>query len=436
MHPRSRVALILSAVAAMLGAQLVWAQLKSAPGDWPAWRGPDRTGVSTEKGLLQEWPKGGPKQLWKITGLGNGYSTPTVAAGRLYVIGTKGSSEVLHCLDVKDGSKIWAADIGSQAKAGYAGPRSTPTVDGDRIYTISSSGDLACFSTAKGESVWKKSFSKDFSGQRGGWAYAESPLIDGDRLVCTPGGSSATMVCLEKKDGKEIWRSAITGVESKAKTKKGKGGRSFSTAAYSSAIVAEAAGEKQYVQFLSGGVVGVSAKDGKFLWHYDAPANGTANASTVLFQNDAVFAASGYGTGGGKAKISKSDDGKFKAEQDYFVSTLQNHHGGMVLVDGYIYGTNNSSLLCVEFKTGKVMWTARSAGKGSVMFADGHIYHRGEDGTMCLVEATPTGHKEKGRFTQPDRSTNKAWAYPTVAGGKLYLRDWDALLCYEIKAAN
>jgi outer membrane protein assembly factor BamB len=292
-------------------------------------------------------------------------------------------------------------------------------VDGEVIYALSSDGNLVCADVKKGAVKWKKNFRKDFDGASGGWAYTESPLVDGDRLICTPGGSKATIVALNKKDGEPVWKAQVKGINS--------------TAGYSSAIVATVGGVRQYVQFLHGGVVGVSAKDGKELWHYKAPANGTANCSTPLFGNDCVFAASSYGVGGGLAKITK-DGEKFTAKEEYFVKELRNHHGGMVLVNGYVYGTGDGSLLCVNFKTGKIAWNKRSVGKGSVVYADGHIYLRSEGGPVALVEANPKGFKETGRFDQPERSRQSAWAHPVIAGGKLYLRDWDKLFCYDVKA--
>jgi outer membrane protein assembly factor BamB len=400
------------------------AQLPAGPGDWPAWRGPDRTGLSTETGLLKEWPAMGPKLLWKATGLGNGFSTPSVAGGRLFVLGTEGKEERLIAVNVADGKQLWATPIGTMA-GGHPGPRSTPTVDGDVLYVISSDGKLVCADAGKGTVHWRKDLKADFGGKSGGWAYAESPLIDGDVLVCTPGGETATLVALNKKTGELIWKAPVTGLQG--------GRRSYATAAYSSVIVAAVAGERQYIQFLSGGVVGIAAKEGKLRWHYDKPANGTANCSTPIFRDDAVFAASAYGNGGGLARLTR-DGTEFKAEEAYFIKQMQNHHGGMILVGDHVYGSGSAALLCVNFKTGEIVWQERSVGKGSVAYADGHLYVRSEGGPVALVEATPTGYKEKGRFTQPDRSSQKSWPHPVIAGGKLFLRDWDILLCYDVKA--
>lgn len=401
-------------------------------GEWPQWRGPDRTGVSTETGLLDKWPSDGPKQLWKVGGLGDGYSTPSVSAGKLYLLGTKGNDEYMICLEAKDGAKVWDLKIGSKT-GGYAAPKSTPTIDAGFAYAVSSDGNLVCVSIAKGELKWKKSYKSDFSGQQGNWAYTESPLIDGDWVLGTPGGESATIVALKKATGEVVWKTEVKGLQAKAGGgKKGGPPKSYATAGYSSIIVATIEGVKQYVQFIGGGVVGVDAKNGKLLWHYDDPANGTANISTPIVRDNYVFAASAYGNGGGLAKLTKSADG-FKADQQYFIKQMQNHHGGMVLVKDHVYGTNGGSLLCVEFKTGKIVWDDRSVGKGSVTFADGHLYVRGENGKMALVEANPAKYTEKGQFTQPDRSKQAAWPHPVVVGGKLYLRDWDNLFCYDVK---
>jgi outer membrane protein assembly factor BamB len=415
--------LVLTAAVLFGTVQTAAAQLKAAAGDWPAWRGPDRTGLSPETGLLKQWPADGPKLAWKISGLGDGYSTPSIAAGKIFLMGTKGKGEVLIALDIKDGKLLWSTPVGAEA-GGYPGPRCTPTVDGDMVYALSSDGKLVCAETGKGEVRWRKDLKSDFGGKTGNWAYAESPLIDGDTLICTPGGDSATLIALHKTKGDTIWKAPVS--------LQGKGKRAYSTAAYSSAIVADVAGTKQYIQFLSGGVVGIAAKDGKLLWHYDHPANGTANCSTPIFHDSSVFAASGYSTGGGMAKIT-ADGTSFKADEVYFVNQLQNHHGGILLIGDHVYGTGSAALFCVDFKSGKIAWQDRSVGKGSVAYADGNLYVRSESGPIALVEATAAGYKEKGRFNQPDRSDKKAWSHPVIAGGKLYIRDWDILLCYDVK---
>jgi outer membrane protein assembly factor BamB len=245
-------------------------------------------------------------------------------------------------------------------------------------------------------------------------------------VVVTPGGPKATMVALNKTTGEVIWKAAI---DKQGPDRK----RRYSVAAYASAVAAEIGGVLQYVQFLDGGVVGVAAADGKWLWSYDAPASGTANCTTPVVRNGIVLDAAAYNVGAGAARIAKKDSG-FEAEQIYFIKDLQNHHGGFVLVGDCFYGTSGAELYCVEFATGKVMWHDKSVGKGSIAAADGRLYVRSENGPVALVEASPTAYAEKGRFDQPDRSKEKSWPHPVIVGGKLYLRDQDVLLCYDVKA--
>ncbi len=401
----------------LIAAAPLHAQLKAEPGEWPAWRGPNRDGLSTETGLLKDWPAGGPSLMWKIKGLGTGYSTPSIAQGKIFLMGTVGKAEHIIALDVKDGSKLWSTPIGSTA-GGYPAPRCTPTVDGDWLYALSSDGKLVRASVKEGTISWKKDLKADFGGVTGSWAYAESPLIDGDILVCTPGGSAAALVTLKKDTGEVIWKASTKGVTG-----------NYTKAGYSSVIVANINNSKQYVQFLHAGVIGVDANSGKVLWNYNKPANGTANISTPIVRNDTVFAASNYGNGGGLASISNEG-----AKEVYFVKEMQNHHGGMILVGRHLYGTGANSLICVEFATGKIKWNAKgTVGKGSIFYADGMLVHRSEKGPIALVEANPNAYKEHGRFEQPDRSDVKAWSHPVVVGGRMYIRDWDILLCYDVK---
>jgi outer membrane protein assembly factor BamB len=395
--------------------------------DWPQWRGPDRDGLSKETGLLKEWPKDGPKLAWQVKDIGGGYSTPAVVGDRLYLVVNRGDDEFALALAAKDGSEVWAVKIGKVGRnmgPQYPGARSTPTVDGDVLYCLGSDGDLACVETAKGTIRWQKNLKADFGGKPGQWAYAESPLVDGDALVCTPGGAKATLVALKKKDGEVLWKSEVPGGDA---------------AAYASVVVSEAGGVKQYVQFLQNGVVGVAAKDGKFLWRYDKTARGSpAVIPTPVAHNEYVYTGAAR-IGGGLVKV-KADNDKFEAEQVYFDAGLPTSIGGAVRVGDYLYGTSLAGLLCVEFTTGKEKWKDRSVGPGSLCYADGRLYLHGENGEMALVEATPDGYKERGRFAPPEQPKHprgqmeKAWAYPVVADGKLYVRDQGTLWCYDVKA--
>jgi outer membrane protein assembly factor BamB len=429
----SRTAMLLLALfSALPGA--VHAQIKAAMGDWPAWMGPDRTGVSHEKGLLQEWPKDGPKLLWKISDVGEGYSTPSLAGGKIFLISNRGvEDEYVLALNAKDGGKIWERHIGKvgnpNQRPSYPGSRSTPTVEGDAVYVLGSDGDLVCLDAAKGEVRWKKNLRADFEGKPGTWAYAESPLIDGDKLICTPGGSKATLAALNKKTGEVLWQAAVPG---------GGGRMSPNTAAYASAIAATVGGIKQYIQFIGGGLVGVAAKDGKVLWQYNG-VTGTTNCTTPLFHDDCVFVSAAGGGRGGAGKSGAAlvkltaEDGKINAKELYHINVLANHHGGVVRIGDAVYGTNNTGLVCLDFKTGETKWQDRCVGKGSIAAVGDRLYVRSEDGPIALVEASPSAYKETGRFKQPDRSGKKAWPHPVIADGRLYLRDQNVLLCYDVK---
>lgn len=396
--------------------------------DWPQWRGPQRNGVSQETALLKEWPKEGPKLLWQVKDAGDGYSTPAVVGGRLYLMGNKGmDDEFVQARDVKDGAIAWTTRVG---KVGpnkgpqYPGARSTPTVDGAALYALGSDGDLVCLETATGKQRWHTNLRTAFSGRPGNWAYAESPLIDGDVLVCTPGGDSATIVALQKQTGDVIWKRPVPGGDE---------------AAYASAIVVNAGGVKQYVQFLQNGVVGVEAASGKFLWRYEQTAKGSpANIPTPVAHDGYVYSSTGR-AGGGLVKLNVAG-GKVTAEEVYFAKNLPTAIGGSVLLDGHLYGTSSRGLLCVEFTTGKVKWEDKCVGLGSICYADGRLYVYGENnGQVALVEATPEAYREKGRFTppgQPERGKAKAWAYPVVANGRLYLRDLAVVWCYDVKDAR
>jgi outer membrane protein assembly factor BamB len=397
--------------------------------DWPQWRGPQRNGVSQEKGLLKEWPAQGPKLLWQSKDCGSGYSTPAVVGARLYLLGNEGlDNEFVRALTVGDGKPIWSTRLGRvgnpDQQPKFPAARSTPTMDGERLFALGSDGDLACLETSSGKVRWQKSLRADFGGKPGTWAYAESPLIDGDALICTPGGGEATLVALNKNTGEVIWKCPVPG---------------GSEAAYSSAIVVEAGGVRQYVQMVQKGLVGVAAKTGAFLWRYDKTISRfNANIPTPLARDGLIYSA-GAGTGGGLVKL-EGNDGAVTARQVAFSPKLTTAIGGSVLVGDYFYGTSAEAMLCAEFATGDLKWDDRALGAASLCCADGRLYLHGENGEVALVEATPTGYHEKGRFTPPSQpkhsqAMEKAWAYPVVANGRLFIRDHATLWCYDVKAA-
>jgi outer membrane protein assembly factor BamB len=395
--------------------------IPSAADDWPSWRGPNRDGICEETGLLKEWPAEGPPLAWKASGLGEGYSGPAVVGKRLYTMGNADGKEWVLALDwTQEGKRVWATPIGPvrHEGGGYPGPRSTPTIDGDRLYTLGAAGDLVCLDAASGRPIWRRDLVRDLGGQAPSWAYAESVLIDGPWVLCTPGGQRATIAALDKARGQPVWTSPVG-----------------DPAAYSSIIKVSIGRVKQYVQLTHRGVVGVNAKDGTPLWRYDRPANGTANVSTAIWFGQTIFAASDYGTGGGLVWVKKAGRG-FQAQEMHFTKNMKNHHGGVILVDGCLYGADDAALTCLDYKTLEVKWADRGPGKCSLLYADGMLYARNEGGPMTLVEASPEECRIKGRFNQPDRSNKNAWPHPVIANGMLFLRDQDVLLCYDVRAGK
>src|SRR4051812_37028746 len=322
--------------------------------DWPQWRGPNRDNVSTETGLLKEWPKEGPALLWKATGLGQGFSTVSVVGDRIFTMGDdleKGSSHI-RCISLADGKPIWSSKVGKPG-GDHPGTRCTPSVDGEMVYALGQWGDLVAVMAADGKEVWRKNMKSDFQGKMmSGWGYAESPLVDGDRVICTPGGNGGAMVALNKMDGKVIWRSTDF----------------KDSAAYSSIVPAEIAGKKTYVQLTGQSVVGIDPENGKVLWKA-ARAGDVAVVATPIVKDDCVLVTSSYKTASCNLfKVSKAGE-SYKAEEVYSNHDLANHHGGVVLVGDYVYGhSDKKGWVCLEFKSGKLMWSSGKLQKGSIAY--------------------------------------------------------------------
>lgn len=623
---------------------LIAAATSAGAADWPQWQGPNRNAISRETGLLQQWPADGPRLAWKASGLGGGDSAPAVAQGRLFGMSIRDGQEIVWALSEDGGKEIWSTALGKAVEQGVPqskeGPACTPSVDGERLFVIGMGGRVACLSSVDGKLVWERSLTQDFKGVVPAWSYRESPLVDGDRVICTPGGPDAVVVALNKENGETMWKAKLPGaatspaanptatnppagnqaaatnrpaqpnpptanpggaptvegtkeqalflsehygmtgfshkvpngkylvklyfaetfsgitavgqrvfsftvqgkefkdfdiwekaggarrayiesvpvevtdgavqIKFTSKTNSpaikaieiipqsegaketdtirikagqntpfkdstgnvwladqgfeggqlspgffnfgggggrfgggggfgGFGGGARSEAAYSSVIAINFEGQRQYVQLTASALIGVSASDGKFLWRYDRPANRMGiNCSTPIFQDGLLFASSAYGNGGGAIKLSKDAAGAISATEVYFSSTMQNHHGGMIVVDGCLYGANGGNeggfLTCLDFQTGNVLWRDRQAPKGSLALANGRLYLRAESGTLILIEPSRERFIERGRFEQPDRSRSPAWAHPVIANGKLYIRDQDSLLSYDIKS--
>ena len=399
-----------------LGAAGPGAQAPAPSTDWPQWRGPDRSGVSRERGLLNDWPATGPRRVWQATGLGAGYGSVAVAGDRVFVQGATRSNSVVSSLNRVDGKVVWTQTIGrSNTNDRGSGPRGTPSVDGDRLYVLTENGDLACLSTKDGATIWLRNILKEFNARNIGWLVSESPLVDGNFVYVTPGGRGAGMVALDKISGKTVWTAKELSDE----------------AGYASPIAATVHGVRTIMTLTSGAGVGVRASDGKLMWRYRRAANMTANTTTPVYFDNKVFYTSAYDTGGALLSLTPQGD-TVKADEVYFTRDLQNHHGGVVLVDGHLYGFNNSILTCLEFATGKMMWRHRSVGKGSLVAADGKLFIVGEDLVVGLAEASPTGYREHGRFKIDDQGL-PSWAHPAIADGRMYIRNQGILSSYDVR---
>jgi outer membrane protein assembly factor BamB len=387
---------------------------RSQTAEWPQWRGPARDGVSGETGLLKAWPAGGPPRAWTASGAGSGYSSMAVSDGRLYTLGARGDTEYAVAFDVASGTRVWESPVGRRFSNDRGdGPRSTPTVDGGRVFVLGGSGDLAALDAATGSRVWSVNVLREFGGRNPYWGLSESPLVLEDRVLVNAGGSGASIVALARGDGRVLWKS---------------GG---DPAGYSSAVLSRAHGVTQAVFFTARRVVGIDVRDGRQLWEYDRVSNRTANIATPIVRRDRVFVSSDYGTGAALLRLSGNSSG-VAAEEVYFTRDMRNHHSSSVLVGDHLYGFSSAILTAMRFDDGQVAWRDRSVGKGSLVYADERLYLFSEGGVVGLAEASPNGYREHGRF-RLDTGSAPTWSHPVVAGGRLYLRDQDAIHAFDVR---
>ena len=387
--------------------------------DWPQWRGPNRDDVSKETGLLKSWPAGGPRRVWMYENGGNGYSGPAIVGGKLFTLGTRDDSEILIALDANTGKELWFAALGGILQNGYGvGPRGTPTVDGNRVYAMSGKGNVACVDIGDGKVLWQQGMTA-IGGRTPGWGYTESVLVDGDHVICTPGGERGTLAALDKKTGKVVWRST-----------------DFKDGAhYSSIVPAKINGIDTYVQRTQNSIVGIAPADGRLLWKASFPFGRTAVIPTPIVRDNFVYVTAGYGAGCKMIKIGAGNE----VTTVYENKVMKNHHGGVILVGDYLYGHGDPGWVCQNFKTGEEVWNHREFGKGAIAYADGMFYCLEErSGTVALIEASPEGWKEHGRLKLDPQTTirspqGRIWTHPVISNGKLYLRDQDLIYCYEVK---
>ncbi|MDG2390517.1 MAG: PQQ-like beta-propeller repeat protein [Planctomycetaceae bacterium] len=412
---------------------VLFSTLLATAEDWPQWRGPFRTDISPAAGLLKEWPEAGPKLAWTYKNAGLGYSSFAIVDNNMYTMGTREQTEYLLCLDANTGKELWATEVGPFLENGWGGgPRSTPAVDGDYVYTFSGQGHLACLEKANGKTKWNVDV-QTLGGKIPKWGYSESVLIDGEKILCTPGADDATVVAFNKANGEVIWKSAVT-----AKSEKdGETEEQPANAHYSSIMPAIINGDPQYVQLTQNTLFGLQAGTGEVLWQTTWPPGRVAVIPTPLIKDNYVYITSGYGAGCKLVKINKD----YSVEEVYFNTEMKNHHGGVILLGDTIYGHSDAGWLAQDFMTGEEVWRERQKlGKGSVTFAEGNLYCLDErTGTVALVSATRDDYIEKGRFDLPEQSDirspkGKVWTHPVVINGKLYLRDQEYIFCYDVSA--
>jgi len=381
--------------------------------DWPQWRGVRRDGRTAETGLLRQWPAAGPGLLWRVDGLGEGYSSFSIANGKLFTQSQKKGRQWVMALDASTGKPIWETPAGEHFPQDRGhGPRGTPTVDGDTLYSLSADGTLVSLVAATGKKNWESNILRDFKGSQIKWGLSESPLVDGNRLIVTPGGKDKAVVALDKGTGKPLW------------------GGGDDQAGYSSAIAFDFGGQRHIVAFTSSGAIGLNAANGSVMWNYTKVSNRTANIATPIYHDGHVFLSSDYGTGCALLKLTAAGE-RIKATEVYFNREMRNHYGSSVLLDKHLYGFSSGILTSMDLMTGEVAWKDRSVGKGQVILAEGLLYLQGETGTVALAEATPTAYKEISRF-EFGRGDYPLWTLPVIAGGRLYLRDQGKLACYKI----
>jgi outer membrane protein assembly factor BamB len=399
---------------------LVYSSLSLWSVDWPSWRGENRSGVSTEKGLLQDWPSGGPKKLWTLHEAGLGYSGFTIKDGTLYTMGAFEKKEMLLAFDANSGKKVWSVQVGELLTNGWGdGPRMSPTISNGKIYALGAKGNLVCVEAKDGSLIWKKSLVQDLGGKVPGWGYTESVLINNGKVICTPGGKDGSLAALDANSGRTVWRT-----------------KGFTDGAqYSSPISIVHEGKQQVVQLVMKNLVGIDPKNGSVLWKSSWPGK-VAVIPTPIYSDGHVYVTSGYGVGCKLVKI-----GKNKPMNIYENKVMKNHHGGVIKMGEYLYGYSDSvGWTCQNFKTGELIWNEKKAhGKGAIAYADNRFYCQGErDGKVILIEASPKGWKKHGEFiispqTKKRNPKGRIWTHPVICDGKLYLRDQEYISCYNLK---
>lgn len=387
---------------------------------WPQFHGPNRDSISEEKSLLQKWPEGGPGLVWTAKGLGHGFSTVSIAEGSIYTAGNIEDDTIITALDM-GGAIRWQVKNGKAwtTAPAYPGTRGTPTVNDGRVYHESPHGNVICLDAKTGETVWELNILDTFNAKNIRWALAESLLIDGDNVICNPGGPQASLVALNKRTGAVVWKAPSTN----------------EAAGYASPILFEHEGLRIIAALTSRSIIGVNADTGQLLWQIDHESYTDQNTLMPIFHEGELFVST-IRSNSAKWKV-RVENGGASLEEVWRTEDFDNHHGGVVLVKGNIYGTstsrNRNKWICLDWETGEIEHMDQGVGKGSCMYADGMLYTLGENGTMGLVRPTTSGHETVSAFSIPEGGEGKSWAHPVVTGGRLYIRHGAFLYSYDVR---
>ncbi len=381
--------------------------------DWPQWRGPNRDGLAPTSHIAKAWTEAGPKQVWRRP-LGEGFSGISVSGSRAYTMYATQNNEYVVCLNTTDGSEVWSLRTGAKFMEGHGnGPRCTPTIDGDRIYTMGASGELLAVEAETGQVIWKHNLRRKFKSQRPSWGFTSSPLIEGNMVLVEGGGSGErSLMAFDKESGDVVWTAGSDPI------------------GYSSPIPVDVHGVRQILFFTGSALVSVAPLNGQIYWRYEWPNDHHINpASPVFIGPDRVFVSSGYDTGGAVVEITKTEAGPGVSEV-WFSKGMQNHFNSSIHHEGFLYGFDDSIFKCIAADTGEEQWKTRGYGKGSLMFADGHLIVLSDDGKLALVEANPTTHVEVARAQV---LSGRCWTSPSLARGLLYLRSLEEIVCLDMR---
>lgn len=412
---------LVSSLVLILGS-IPWAAAQSPVEDWPQFHGPRRDNISTETGLLKRWPEEGPKLLWEANGIGHGWATVSIADGRIYTAGDIDDRTVVTALDL-DGKTIWQQANGAAYAGQFPGGRGTPTVDSGRVYHLSGIGNLGCFDAKTSLPVWSVDVLKRFGGRNIQWGLAESVTIDGQKVICCPGGEDIGIVALDKNTGETVW--TCRGIGDKP--------------AYTSGILVDYGGLRQFITTMSASAVGVDVETGRLLWRYERDAPYDVNVATPVYHDGHVAISTTWGRGTTLLKLNV-DGRNCSVEPVWHTAEFDIEHGGFLLADGYLYGLADGNhkrrhWACVDWRTGEITYDSTGPGKKSAApsYADGMLYLLGDDRTVALVPATPEKFEVVSQFELPRGPEGPTWAHPVVHGGRLYLRHSDWLYAYEVR---